>query len=103
MSNTDRFNEMLAEAGKPVVAVFTATWCVPSRLLSDNLITLEDEHDGGIEIMEIDIEEHPEIFRHFDIKATPTMIIFSGSTPLASRMGTDAIDITRNWINEYVQ
>jgi len=103
MSNLDRFHEMLTEAGRPVVVSFSAAWCVPSRILSDNLIAIEDDSAGSFEIMEIDIEEHPEVFRHYDIKATPTMVIFDGTTPLASRMGADAIEITRGWINEYVK
>lgn len=51
--------------------VFKADWCEPCR---DYEVTLKIAETKGIKIRRIDIDEHPELMRKYNIRVIPTTL-----------------------------
>lgn len=61
---------------KPVLVDFHATWCSPCKeqhpILKDLAQTLTDK----VKIIQIDVEQNPEIANKYEIMGVPTLLIF---------------------------
>ncbi|HIQ31911.1 MAG TPA: thioredoxin [Methanothermococcus okinawensis] len=70
--------------GKTVVIVFYADWCKYCKALEPTLNQLEKE---GIEIIRINVDEHPELARKFGIRGLPTVVYIKDGVEVGRTIG----------------
>ena len=75
--NDDNFAEEVFESSLPVLVDFTATWCVPCRLVDPIVDELASEMAGKAKIVKVDIDDSPEIYQQLRVNGVPNVIFFN--------------------------
>lgn len=71
-------DEEIAASPVPLLVDVSAEWCGPCKLLTPVLAELAAEYEGRLEVIEVDIEEHPEVSPRWDVMSFPTLLLFDG-------------------------
>lgn len=74
---TESFEAEVLESSLPVLVDFTATWCVPCKILDPIIDGLLPEMSGHAKIFKLDIDESPEIYAKFQLTGVPTVLFFN--------------------------
>ncbi|MDY0323449.1 MAG: thioredoxin [Candidatus Carbobacillus sp.] len=65
------------EQGEGLIIVdFWAEWCAPCRMIAPVLEQLDQEFAGQIQIVKLNVDEHPEAPARFGIMGIPTLLMF---------------------------
>ena len=70
------FDEVIATADLPVLVDFTATWCPPCKQLTPVLHALASEQADRLRIVEVDIDESPDLAWRHQVLSAPTMVLY---------------------------
>ena len=73
--NTAKFNELMKQEGLVLVDFF-ATWCGPCKMLGPVLESVQEELEGKIKIVKVDVDESNDLAAAFGVMAVPTMVLF---------------------------
>lgn len=98
MDLDDNFKSQLAAIAEPVLLFFTSEVCGPSYAMQMLVDDLRHEKRVPVEVTEVDIEEHPAIAMHYQLRATPCMMLTQRAKPIASRIGTQTEKEFLEWI-----
>lgn len=98
--NDDNFAKALADAPRPVLLVFGATFCGPSAWTKPYVEKAQEDLSDRVIVVPIDVEECPKLARQMQVKGTPTMLLLKRSEPIASRIGTMTWRSFTAFINE---
>ena len=75
--NSDNFDEEVYGSDIPVLVDFTATWCVPCRLVDPIVEELGSEMAGRAKIAKVDIDISPDIYQGLRVNGVPTVLFFN--------------------------
>lgn len=75
--STENFKTEVLDSKVPVLVDFTATWCVPCKVLDPIIDSLMPELSGRAKVFKLDIDESPEIFSKYQLSAVPTVMFFN--------------------------
>lgn len=75
----------------------SAKWCGPCRQLTPITDSLKKE---GLNILEIDIDENPEIAEKYNIRSVPTVILLEDSKEIDRFMGLRSKEEILNFYNQ---
>ncbi|OWY61984.1 hypothetical protein B7486_60845 [cyanobacterium TDX16] len=73
---TTTFDEVVLAAEVPVIVDFSATWCPPCGPTADALDQVAGEHAGRVRATSVDVDEHPDLARRFQVTSMPTLLVF---------------------------
>lgn len=77
MHTTDADFAKDVEQGEGLIIVdFWAEWCAPCRMIAPVLEQLDQEFAGKIQIVKLNVDEHPETPARFGIMGIPTLLMF---------------------------
>ncbi|PTQ57547.1 MAG: Thioredoxin [Candidatus Carbobacillus altaicus] len=77
MHTTDADFAKDVEQGEGLMIVdFWAEWCAPCRMIAPVLEQLDQEFAGKIQIVKLNVDEHPETPARFGIMGIPTLLMF---------------------------
>ena len=87
--STATFMEDVVEASMetPVVVDFWAPWCGPCKQLGPVLEKVVRAANGGVKLVKIDIDRHPEIAQQLRVQSIPAVFAFSGGRPVDAFQG----------------
>jgi thioredoxin 1 len=68
-----------------VLVDWFAVWCGPCKMIKPTLQKLEDQH--GLPVVEVDVDEEPELARQFRIMSIPTMLLFKNGQVVRTIVG----------------
>lgn len=75
LSTSDvNFDQDVLEREGPILLWFRANWCGPCDVIDEVMQSLSEEFTG-VELLAIDVDEHPEIPVAYGVKALPTVML----------------------------
>jgi thioredoxin 1 len=92
------FEADVLKADKPVLVDFWAEWCGPCRMIGPALEEISDELSDQVEIVKINIDENPETPGKYGVRGIPTMILFKGGAPAATKVGAAPKGQLKGWL-----
>lgn len=84
------FDQKVLKASLPVVVDFWAPWCGPCRVVGPILEELAGEYQGKINVVKVNIDDHPQNAGKYGVQAIPTMIVFKNGKEVARMVGAKA-------------
>jgi thioredoxin 1 len=81
------FDEVIMSSDRPVLVDFTAAWCPPCRQLTPVLHALAAEQADVLRIVEVDIDESPDLALRYQVLSAPTMILHVEGRPVVALVG----------------
>jgi thioredoxin 2 len=75
------FGEEVLSSNVPVLVDFFATWCGACRSLEPALEAVSSRYKGKLKVAKLDVERNPENANKYQIRATPTLIVFRQGKP----------------------
>ena len=94
------FEEELKKAKKPVLVDFWMLGCSPCFVLSPILEKLGNYFGEKIILAKVNINETPLASQKYQIKATPTVILFKEGKPVSGFVGLRSEEEIRKWLEE---
>ena len=71
------FDENIAGADTPVLVDFWAEWCGPCKMIAPILEEIAAEQQGKVTVAKLNVDEHPDLARRYDVMSIPTLLVFS--------------------------
>ena len=90
------------QSDKPVLVDYWAEWCGPCKMIAPLLDEAAKEYADRMTVAKLNIDENPNTPPKFGIRSIPTLIIFKGGKPHATKMGALPKGKLVEWINASV-
>ena len=81
------FDTEVLQSAMPVVVDFWADWCGPCKMLGPTVETLAERYDGKARVGKINVDQDPELARHFGVMSIPTLIVFKNGEEVDRSVG----------------
>jgi thioredoxin 1 len=92
------FESDVLGADAPVLVDFWAEWCGPCKMIGPSLEELSDELGEKVTIAKLNIDDNPDAPARYGVRGIPTMILFKGGAPAATKVGALPKSALKSWI-----
>ena len=89
--NNENFNEEINK--EKVLVDLYADWCGPCRAMGEVLENIND-----LDILKVNVDEHPDIAAKYGVMSIPTVIVFSKGEEIKKQVGFLSKDDLLNWL-----
>jgi thioredoxin 1 len=83
----ESFERDVLRAGQPVVVDFWAPWCGPCRAVGAALEQLEEDAEGRVSFVTLNVDENVEVSTRYGVLSLPTVMLFEGGEPRETVLG----------------
>lgn len=83
---TGQFVNELKNQGKKLLVQYSASWCMPCKILTPKLERIENNY-SDVSFVKIDIEQNMEHVTSLGITSVPTVIIYDGEKLIDRSVG----------------
>ena len=83
---------------KPVLVDFWAEWCGPCRMIAPALEEIAAELGDKVTVVKLNIDDNPDAPARYGVRGIPTMILFKGGEPAATKVGAAPKTQLQNWL-----
>lgn len=88
--NEENFDKII-NSKKLVIVEFSASWCMPCRMLKPIMERVEDEITD-VKFYNVDIDDGEEIAKRYRIFSVPTLVAFRSGEKIDSMVGLNSYD-----------
>lgn len=81
-----------------VLVDFYADWCGPCKMIAPILEQLEDEYQGKLEIVKVDVDAEGALAQRFSIMSIPTLMLFKEGEVVGQVLGFQAKPMLKQFI-----
>jgi thioredoxin 1 len=81
---------------------FSATWCGPCKVVAGTITKVKNEFDK-INFIDIDVDDHPDLAKEYQIRSVPTVILFRDGTEVDRLVGAVKIDALRKVLRDLIK
>ena len=92
------FQADVLQADTPVLVDFWAEWCGPCKMIGPSLEELSDELGEKVTIAKLNIDDNPDAPGKYGVRGIPTMILFRGGAPVATKVGAEPKGRIKAWL-----
>ncbi len=92
------FDATIAAADVPVLVDFWAPWCGPCRSMEAPFAALAAELRGRVAFAKVNVDEHPDLARRYQIRSIPTLLFFAGGRVTRTVVGAQSADSLRRML-----
>ncbi len=96
--NTELTLESLAANPKKVVLSFSAAWCGPCHQSRPAIEAGAEHYQDRVKTLRVDVDVHPEVARHFNVRGVPTQVLLHRGIELARRSGAVTTTDYEHWL-----
>jgi thioredoxin 1 len=75
--NNENFGQKVLESKGTFLVDFWAEWCGPCKMIAPMIDQIADENAGKLSVGKVNVDNASEVASQFNIRAIPTLIIFS--------------------------
>lgn len=93
------FQSAVVNRSEPMLVKFGANWCGPCRAMEPELHKFSATHSGSVGVVQVDVDQHPELARHYHVSSIPRLFLFQNGKVIADRVGF----MNSQQLNEWVQ
>ncbi len=79
----EQFDSLL-QGSKPVLVDFWAPWCSYCRRIGPAYDALAEKYGERVEVVKLNIDEHPQLAQAESIEVIPTLILYKGGKAVDS-------------------
>jgi thioredoxin 1 len=97
VGDNDFATEVLA-SGKPVLVDFWAEWCGPCKMIGPSLEEISEELGEQVQIVKLNIDDHPDTPAKYGVRGIPTMILFKDGERVAEKIGAAPKAQLKSWL-----
>ena len=83
----DSFEQDVIKSDIPVLVDYWAEWCGPCKMIAPILEEVVDDYAGKLKIAKLNIDENPNTPPKYGIRGIPTLMLFKGGEPEATKVG----------------
>jgi thioredoxin 1 len=96
---TDKtFEKDVIKSDGYVLVDFWAEWCGPCKQLAPIIDDIASDMDGKIKVFKVNIDANPDAPSKYNVRGIPTLIIFKGGAPVATKVGSLPKSSLVEWI-----
>ena len=96
------FHDDVIASEVPVLVDFWAEWCGPCKMIGPSLEEISDELGDKVVIAKINIDENPDAPSRYGVRGIPTMILFKGGEPAATKVGAAPKSQLKGWLESVI-
>jgi len=96
--NKDNYSEKISTG--TVLVDFYSDSCIPCKKLNPVLSELETEQADKISVFKINTNFDLEVAQKYEVKSTPTLILFKDGTEVDRKSGFQTKDALSSWLGE---
>jgi len=71
----------------PVLVDYWAEWCGPCKMISPMVEESAASYSGQMQVAKINVDESPQLARRYHVRSIPTLMLFKGGVPVATKVG----------------
>jgi thioredoxin 1 len=90
------FETQVLKNATPTLVDFWAEWCAPCRALSPLVDEMATKYAGKLQVVKMNIDEHPNTPGRYAVRAIPTLLVFKGGQVVDQVVGL----VSRNKLDD---